>query len=358
MKFGQRTRSALERLYTGYFASVMATGIVSTALKLAGNRMASAILLVVSILIYVVLVVAYLLRCFWFPTQVKNDLTNAAKVFGYFTFVAASNVLGDGLIEYGYAKVALWLEIVAIIVWTALVYHIMMYLIFYNRESVEKVINGSWLIATVGIESVAVVGTALAESFPRYSSLLSMVSIATWEFGAILYLIFIGIVMCRFFFYSITASDLSPPYWINMGAVAITSLAGARITLLAHPSNFLQTVRPLVEGFTFLLWVWGSWWIPLLILIGIWKYVVFREKIRYEPALWTIVFPLGMFTVATETMSKIPGLGAMHAIVPWGLGVAVIAWSLVAIGWCKSWFHRLASGQNTSVSDPSQYYVD
>jgi tellurite resistance protein TehA-like permease len=221
-------------------------------------------------------------------------------------------------------------------------------------EPVEKAMNGSWLIAAVGIESVAVVGTALAESFPSYLSLLSIASIAAWGFGAILYLILIGIIMCRLFFYSTTASDLIPPYWLNMGAMAITSLAGARITLLAHLSHFLQTVRPFLGGFTFLLWVWGSWWIRLLILIGISKYVVFREKFRYEPALWTIVFPLGMFTVATETMSKIPGLEALHAIVPWGLGVSVMAWYLVAIGWCISWFRGLALGQNTFASGPSQ----
>lgn len=345
MGFLRRIRVSLEQLYTGYFASVMATGIVSTALKLTGYTRAAEVLLGIAVTVYLVLLFAYGARWRWFSDRVRQDFTNPSKVFGYFTFVAATNVLANGLILTGYGRIALSLAVTAALSWAGLIYYVMMYLIFYNRSSVEKSINGSWLIGTVAAESVAVVGTALAERFPDFASVWVLESIAAWGFGIVLYLIFIAIIMYRFFFYVTTSADLSPPYWINMGAMAITTLAGSRLTLLAllpHPSRFLGDIRPFVEGLTFLLWIWGIWWIPLLILIGIWKYFVLRDKIRYDPALWSIVFPLGMFTAASETLSRLPGLSVVHRIVPWGLGVAVTAWLLVALGWFTVWFKRPA----------------
>jgi tellurite resistance protein TehA-like permease len=115
-----------------------------------------------------------------------------------------------------------------------------------------------------------------------------------------------------------------------MGATAITALAGSHLVLSPHAPAFLPAIRPFVLGVTLLLWVWGSWWIPALVVLGLWKYGVVRDRLTYDPALWTIVFPLGMYTAACETLAGIEGLHLVQGLVRPFLWSAVAAWCAVA----------------------------
>jgi len=73
----------------------------------------------------------------------------------------------------------------------------------------------------------------------------------------------------------------------------------------------------------------GTWWIPLLILFGIWRYVVRDYSRSYEPRLWSVVFPLGMYTVAFDTLGRAAGLGFMVSMARVWVWVGVAAWVVV-----------------------------
>ena len=62
------------------------------------------------------------------------------------------------------------------------------------------------------------------------------VALCMYLLGAMLYLTIITLIFYRFTFVPLTVDQLTPPYWINMGAVAITTLAGAS---LLHPGGTL-----------------------------------------------------------------------------------------------------------------------
>lgn len=322
--------ASTKSLATGYFASVMATGIISIALFLLGYHSASEGFLGMAMLLYVILIFAYFLRLVLFPKEVWQDLTNAGKVFGYFTFVAGTDVLGTRLALVQDFNVAVGLGLIALCSWLVLTYFILMFLLFYNDEPAHKVLNGSWLVTTVSCESLSVLASVVLNHFPRQHTAVLFASYAFFSLGVILYLVFIALIMNRFFFSTMSTKDLSPPYWINMGAMAITTLAGSRLVLAASNATFLSSIRPFVEGFTLLLWAWGTWWIPFLVLIGVWKYLVKKEPFLYEPNLWSIVFPLGMYTVACDMLSQIPGLSFIHAFVPSELWIALGSWIVVA----------------------------
>ena len=66
--------------------------------------------------------------------------------------------------------------------------------------------------------------------------------------GAMLYLTIITLIFYRFTFLTLTVDQLTPPYWINMGAVAITTLAGASLLLQADRWPFLVMLRPFLTG--------------------------------------------------------------------------------------------------------------
>jgi tellurite resistance protein TehA-like permease len=116
-----------------------------------------------------------------------------------------------------------------------------------------------------------------------------------------------------------------------MGATAITVLAGARILALPPVLPVVQATNGVVEGFSFVLWAFGTWWIPLLIVLGLWRHVRRHWPFTYEPTLWSVVFPLGMYSVATLSFGKVAHLSFMEPISRFMLWVAVAAWTAVAV---------------------------
>ena len=74
----------------------------------------------------------------------------------------------------------------------------------------------------------------------------------------------------------------------------------------------------------------GTWWIPLLIVLGLWRHVRHHWPLSYEPPLWSVVFPLGMYSVATLAYGQAAHLPFMPPLAHVMLWVAVAAWVLVA----------------------------
>jgi hypothetical protein len=60
-----------------------------------------------------------------------------------------------------------------------------------------------------------------------------------------------------------------------MGAVASTTLAGAALILSAPQWQFLREVLPFLTGFTLLFWAAGTLWIPLPVILSVWRHVYF-----------------------------------------------------------------------------------
>ncbi|MFV0488982.1 MAG: hypothetical protein ACK5NL_17580, partial [Vibrio fluvialis] len=88
---GGVVREFVRNLYPGYFALVMATGIVSNGLFLLGHETLSAILFVIALLAFVVLLGLTLYRAASFPGRFWGDLVDPRLVFSFFTVVAAIN---------------------------------------------------------------------------------------------------------------------------------------------------------------------------------------------------------------------------------------------------------------------------
>jgi tellurite resistance protein TehA-like permease len=321
-------RSGIRDLNPGYFAVVMATGIVSRAMKLDGWAYLSGLLLVLTVIAYVTLVAAYGWRLVAYRSEFAADATDPRKAFAFFTFVAGSNVLGAGLAPHGYTWATVVLLAGSGLAWLLLSYGVPLVLV--TRHATRPPLasaNGTWFLWVVGTQSIAVAATSLP---PPASDFQAALSVACWSVGVVLYLIVAVTVVTSLLQYTVAPAQLTPPYWVFMGATAISVLAGAQILKLpAHP--LVAAMRPAVAGASFVLWAFGTWLIPLLIALGVWRHVIRRLRLAYEPGLWSIVFPIGMYGVASRQLGAalhVPWLVTLGADEAW---VALAAWAAVLL---------------------------
>ncbi|MGH9065154.1 MAG: tellurite resistance/C4-dicarboxylate transporter family protein [Acidimicrobiales bacterium] len=192
-------------------------------------------------------------------------------------------------------------------------------------------LNGTWLIWVVATQSLSILAAGLAPVAPSAALRGALPAVATclWGLGVMLYLILIVIIFLRLLLVEVTPEEMGPAYWIAMGATAISVRAAAGVLVIpGHESSVLvHAMHPLLVGLSVVLWAFGTWWIPLLVLFGIWRYLVRGYSRAYEPRLWSVVFPLGMYTVASVTLGRAAGLGFMVAVARVWLWVGVGAWA-------------------------------
>lgn len=339
----------IARLYPGCFALVMATGIISNALFFEGYRGWADALFAVNLVAYPCLVLAMIIRFVLFSRASWADLVNPRLVFSFFTIVAGTDVFGIAMHLKGFATIALLMWLVALAVWFILIYFSFGVLVFLNTAHGANVVHGGWLIAIVGTESLVILGTIVAPSTGGLSATVFVLIHMLWGIGLGLYGIFITLFAYRVFFFDVEPEDITPLLWVVMGAAAITTNAGSTLILTDSGMPFLHSMRPFIDGITLIMWAWATWWIPLLLLFGIWKHGVYRIPLAYTPMFWSLVFPLGMYALASLRLSLAAEFTPLRAISEAMVWIALAAWAATLFGFASaSWrgfreFARLRS---------------
>jgi tellurite resistance protein TehA-like permease len=222
----------------------------------------------------------------------------------------------------------------------ALIYLGFAVMIFRNPTGGADIAHGGWLNAIVGTESLVILGAIVA---PEAGDLGPAILVAThmlWGVGLALYGIFIALFAQRIFFFDVEPDDVTPLLWVVMGAAAIATNAGSTLILVKDDMPFLQAMRPLVDGVTLVMWAWATWWIPMLLLLGIWKHGVRRVPLKYSPMLWSLVFPLGMYALASLRLSLAADLPLLRTISVAMTWVALAAWTATALAFAHASWRR------------------
>ncbi|MEO6032191.1 MAG: tellurite resistance/C4-dicarboxylate transporter family protein, partial [Burkholderiaceae bacterium] len=298
-------RANLADLSPSYFALVMATGIVSIAAHFQGLQGVARVLFYLNVVAWVVLWVLNALRMTLHARRFFGDMVDHLRGPGFFTMVAGTGVLASQFILFeADARLALWLAGLALVLWAGLTYTIFIaFTVKENKPTLDKGISGAWLLAVVSTQSLSVLSALLATYAGQPWKLeLNFFALSMWLWGGMLYIWMMSLIFYRYTFFRLSPGDLTPPYWINMGAMAISTLAGALLIVNAPQAPFLNSIVPFIKGFTVFYWATGTWWVPMLVLLGIWRYVYRRFPLKYDPLYWGAVFPLGMYSASTHEL--------------------------------------------------------
>ena len=136
------------------------------------------------------------------------------------------------LIVGGQVGAARLLWLAGIVLWVVLMYAFFTAVVVRDQKpSLEAGLNGGWLLSIVATQAVSVLGTLLSSGLPGSRDGILFFTLCLYLLGAMLYLMIITLIFYRFTFMPLSMQQLTPPYWINMGAVAITTLAGSSLLL-------------------------------------------------------------------------------------------------------------------------------
>lgn len=346
LRFARGRPDDLKSLHPAYFALVMATGIVSIAMHLHDVPWLPGVLFWLNALFLIVLGMATVARILLYPEAFGGDVCSHSRGVGFFTSVAAAGVFGSQIViqmdATGFAAI-FW--IAAAVLWLVTMYGVFAALtVIPDKPSLADGLNGGWLVSVVATQSLSII-TVLMVSAGVAADLrqpLMFAALVLWLGGGALYLWLMTLIFFRYTFLPMSPADLTPPYWINMGAVAISTLAGATLFGQAPVSPVVAELAPFIKGLTLFYWAIGTWWIPMLVVLGIWRYLLRGVPFAYDPLYWGGVFPLGMYSVCTYRLTEILEAPFLLPLSYGFMIIAIVAWTAAFAGLVDSYLNRVA----------------
>jgi tellurite resistance protein TehA-like permease len=327
------------RVVPGHFAVVMATGILSVDATLVGQELLSLALLAIAGAIYLGLVVLMAVRLVCHPGRLVA-LPEPATGFEALAFVAGTGVLGSRLVlaDWPIVPFVLWLLTVAS--WGLLTSRLAATLTVLPWQRIAPTLRGSWLMVVVATQAMVVLGTHAGNGKAAPTVTVTFICTCGWLLGLSLYVGIIVLLLARLLARPLEVGAVTPDYWICMGALAISTLAGSQLLTISGEGP-LPLVRSFVAGATIGAWTVGTAWIPWLVGIELWRQRTDPSSHRYERGRWSTVFPLGMYGACSLQLAPLlhePGLSFLgHAFFWLGLG----CWITVGAGAAGAVFKTL-----------------
>ncbi|MDX3307779.1 tellurite resistance/C4-dicarboxylate transporter family protein [Streptomyces sp. NPDC054884] len=287
--------------------AVMATGIVSVGLHLAGHDALSRVWLAMAGVAWVALAADFVVRL----VRERARWRAEAGTPGALTAVAATAVLGTQISARGRQTLAEALLALAAALWPVL------FVTVVRRW--KRRMPGAVFLCCVAPQSLAVLGAVLAKA--ASAAWLAHTALVLFWLGLLLYGVALGLFDFR------QTAEGAGDQWVAGGALSVSALAGAKLLMADDGALYLWNAddTAVLRGLT----------VALLVLDYVWYAVLLYAEVRwprprYDERRWATVFPMGMTAAATLSVGAavdVPGLDGPGEALLW---LAVAAWLVVA----------------------------
>jgi len=164
--------------------------------------------------------------------------------------------------------------------------------------------HGGWELASVATSGLSILMADLRVVFW---------ALVLWVIAMVVYLVMTGLIVWRAVHDPSAPGLVRPDIWILMGGAAIATLAGDHI----HKAG-LTMVWPV----TVVTWIVATAWIPPVV------YVCITRRVGL---VWAAVFPLGMYSSATDATAVETGWTWLRSVSLVFFWIALVAWVIVAL---------------------------
>ncbi|MFF5804436.1 tellurite resistance/C4-dicarboxylate transporter family protein [Streptomyces sp. NPDC012746] len=296
-------------------AAVLAAGILSIGLHLIGQELLSLVALGIAGLLWLVLARDFAARLIGDRGRFRAEADTPAAL----TAVAATTVLGCRLSMLGWQGAAAAALALATVLWPGLLLAVVRH---WHRR-----MPGAAFLVCVATQGLAVLAAVLAAADD--ADWLARAALAAFCLGLLLY----GAALVRFDFREVFRG--AGDHWVAGGALAISALAGSRLTASPVWTGWAHTTLRTVT-------------LVALALSLVWYVVLLAAELgsprpRYDIRRWATVFPLGMTATACLSAADPTGvawLGQAGELLLW---IAVAAWLLTFVMFVAA--HRRRPGR-------------
>ncbi len=320
-----------------WFAVVMATGIVSIALLRVHSGLLSTALLFVALGCFCVIALANLTSAIASPGGPAGELRDASRAFTSFAVVAALDVVGARLADSGLTAAAAAFAAAAFAVWLLLA-SILPFRLAAGGPVRVKDVSGTWYLCVVGTQSLAIAAAFLRSGGMLPAALASWAGTTALLLGAFGYVAVSTTVALRLRAIGLPACEPTASYWVAMGAASITALAAAQLRLAAAGPATIGTFALTVIATAS--WAIASSLLPLLAVRSCRRHLSGTAPLRYRADLWMVVFPAGMYSVASIEVGTVTGWPVLRGIGVAAAWVAAAAWALTFAAMAVSGLRR------------------
>jgi tellurite resistance protein TehA-like permease len=153
-----------------------------------------------------------------------------------------------------------------------------------------------------------------------------LIAVPIWLAAIAIYTLMTWLILWRAVAEGQDRDGFEPDTWILMGGLAIATLAGDHLyqQVSGWPAAAVRMV-------TVITWVAATLWIPPLIYFGLHRISRRPEVLQFTGVWWSLVFPLGMYSVATGAAAAELGLRSMQTISLVFFWNALTAWLIVVV---------------------------
>jgi len=113
-------------------------------------------------------------------------------------------------------------------------------------------------------------------------------------------------------------------HWITGGALAISTLAAARLTLATHSLHVFSGLSGTMKVVSLVLWAITLAWLPVLLVAE-----ALRPRTHYDVRRWSTVFPVGMYAACSFLVGTAVAAPAITSFARVWVWVAVAVWLVV-----------------------------